>query len=289
MVTIEKTAVLSGPFIGNGITTHFPRDFPIAGADHVVVQVDGTVISTGYTVLNPDDGTGDVVFDSAPAVDAVIYLTRETPIQQDTDYSAQGTVSPEQIESDLDRRTLVEQEIRRDLARAIKAPLGQTDMQIADMDEGQIVVSGPNNTLIAGGSIDLLANAQTHAQNAQTAHDGAQQALADANKALDSTEVARDQAQQAAQDAQNIVFAVPVGSDLDGMGGRILAVKQDESGYALVQSPSAFYGLNVTDGSLLFDRGTVNYGASDFVWSGIFPVGILLSINTDGHLVATAA
>lgn len=287
-MTVETTTVLSGPFTGNGTTTRFPRGFPIDDAAHVVVEVDGAVVTTGYTVHDADQATGDVEFATAPAVDAVIYLTRETPAQQDTDYSSQGTVSPEQIEADLDRRTLVEQELRRDLDRTIKVPLGGTGTQIADMDEGQIVVSGPNNTLIAGGSTDLITNAQTYAQTSQTARDEAQQARTDTNQALSDAQAARDAAEGFADDAENIVAAVPIGTALTGMAGKILAVLPDESGYELVSSLSEFYGLNVTDGSLIFDRGSGNYTSSDFLWSGIFPSGITLSINNNGHLVATA-
>lgn len=152
-MTVEANNPISGPFIGNGLTTRFPRSFSISDASHVVVILNGVVEVSGYTVLDPDEVSGDVEFNIAPDQGVEIFLTRSTPIRQDTDYSAQGAVSPEQIESDIDYRTRVEQENKRDIERSVRLPIGQSGGELSLIPADHIPVGDGQGNLVDGGPI----------------------------------------------------------------------------------------------------------------------------------------
>lgn len=195
-MTVETSDIIAGPFIGNGVTTSFPRNFSISDPSHVQVTLNGVLKESGYLVVDPDLTSASIEFDSPPAAGVVIIITRNTPIRQSTDYSSQGSVSPVQIEDDLDYRTRVEQENRRDADRALKFPFGVTgDPAIPSLSDTQSMVWDADAAkFVPGPTTDAIGRAQAD-------NEAAQQARLDAIQAkLDAIE-ARDAAALYAQDA----------------------------------------------------------------------------------------
>ena len=168
-MTIEASTVISGPYTGNGVTTNFSRTFSVGDGDHVVVQVDGVAVASGYTVNTPESFPADVVFDTAPASGVEIILTRTTPQVQNTDYSAQGSVSPEQIESDLDYRTRVEQEAQRDLDRSIKAALGSSGVVFVGAAVNEFLIINADGNIAGGGDYTAITASEAAAAASATA------------------------------------------------------------------------------------------------------------------------
>ena len=196
-MTVQPNAPISGPYLGNGVTVRFPRTFAIYETADLVVSVDGQEITTGFTVLTPQAPTGEVVFDDAPANKVEIFFTRRTSIDQETQYSAQGAVSPKQVERDLDKTTLIAQELSRDLERSVKAPIGVSAPTItAQLAEGHFFTADADGNLVDGGSAGDIINAQA---NAAVAQQKAEAAAASATAALGSQEAASTSAGAAAR------------------------------------------------------------------------------------------
>lgn len=122
-MTISNDNNKNGPYSGNGVTTRFERTFRVKNASelHVYETTLGvtTEVTTGITKEDITLDTGDVVFDTAPATGTTILLIREKLFVQETDYSAQGKVSPEQVEDDVDETVMLIQDLNERLARAI--------------------------------------------------------------------------------------------------------------------------------------------------------------------------
>lgn len=101
------------------------------------IKVKKTLISTGvdssltyttdYTVAVSADGVGGVVTVS-PSISTLYNLTvyRETTNKQESDYDDYNQFPANTLETDLDRRTLVDQEQSEDLDRTIKLPITNT-------------------------------------------------------------------------------------------------------------------------------------------------------------------
>ena len=99
-------------------------------------------------------------FATAPPTGQRIFLTRRTPIVQNTDYSSQGAVSPEQVERDLDYRTLVEQENNGVSGRALTFPIGSSGRTIAEIPAGSYYVTDEEGNLVEGGNNATITGAQ---------------------------------------------------------------------------------------------------------------------------------
>ena len=168
-MTVQASTVISGPFTGNGVTTSFPRSFSIGDASHVVVTFDGVTQSSGYTVVDPELVSADIVFDTAPASGVEIYFTRQTPNVQETDYSSQGKVSPEQIETDLDDAERQIQEIARDVARAPKVPIGSSAPKFTATTRNSALILDPTTgDIVSGPTVSEISNAQGYAETASS-------------------------------------------------------------------------------------------------------------------------
>lgn len=117
-------------YTGNGATTTFARTFLVNDGDHLKVYTTtaGVLaeVTSGITKTGIGAASGNVVFDTAPASGVTVTLIREVPLTQATDYSAQGTVSPEQVEDDLDLAVQRVQDQKEELGRAVKLPLSSS-------------------------------------------------------------------------------------------------------------------------------------------------------------------
>ena len=159
-MTVETSHLASGPYLGDGSTTLFQRTFAIYTDQDVVVTVDGHRRTAGVRILAPEQAEGDVEIIPAPEEGAVIWLTRHTIINQQTNYTSQSAVSPEQIESDLDKGILIAQEQQDALDRSLKVAVGQQGLTVQRLPQG-IIHADAHGNLVDGGTVS---GAQSAAQ-----------------------------------------------------------------------------------------------------------------------------
>ena len=108
-------------YTANGSTTVFPYSFAIFDETDMVVYVDDTIITTGYTVsgAGQTDG-GEVTFDSPPVDGTIITLLRNVPIERMTDFQEGGTFRPKNLNDEFDRQTAFAQQVQEALSRCVK-------------------------------------------------------------------------------------------------------------------------------------------------------------------------
>lgn len=85
----------------------------------------------------------------------VIY--RETPIERLTDYQPSGDFRAEDVNRDQDTDRMIMQELRRDLNRAAKVPMGAAAGEIVPGAPGSMAVWGAGGSLVSGPSADDIA------------------------------------------------------------------------------------------------------------------------------------
>ena len=142
----------SGPYIANGVTTIFARTFFALKAEHIQVYQtigsDTNLITSGLTFDGLGSSSGNVTFNEAPISGSEITILRKVPVSQETDYSAQGRVNPEQIESDLDYAMMIMADISERLDRSLKLPENATpdDIQVPEPLAGQILIGKQDGT-----------------------------------------------------------------------------------------------------------------------------------------------
>ena len=126
--TTSKTVLL-----GNGSQSVFPFAFEIpASGDEVITYTDASgnstvVPSSQYTVAGFGVATGGTVtyplLGSAIASGTTLTIERVLPLQQTTSLSNQGSYFPSAVESALDYRAMVEQQLQTEVGYCISAPL----------------------------------------------------------------------------------------------------------------------------------------------------------------------
>lgn len=103
-------------------------------------------------------------------------------------------------------------------------------------------------------------------------------------QAVAATEGFRDEAAQLVEDAETIANALHLPIDLTGKAGKLLAVKEDESGFDVIESKGVFYGLRKNGAKLEAVSGEGTFVAATFpVWFITLP-GVDFSIGPNGHL-----
>ena len=141
----------------DGVQTIFLYDFEILDNDDLDVFLDGVVVTTGFVVtgaLNPTGG--DCTFDTAPAT-GVVTLSRNTPIDQETDYVKFDPFPSETHEEALDKLTLIAQELEERVAGGEGGGGGDAvAVSIAVSDEATaLVVQSPISTFRMPFSMNL--------------------------------------------------------------------------------------------------------------------------------------
>lgn len=88
----------------NGLTTVFPFDFYIINLNDIQVSINGSVITSGYTVSGVGNTSGgNVVFLTPPANASVVMLERVVPTYRLTDYQDNGDLLADTLNKDFDR------------------------------------------------------------------------------------------------------------------------------------------------------------------------------------------
>ncbi|GAB3458516.1 NosD domain-containing protein [Insolitispirillum peregrinum] len=128
MTVLTTTSTVS--YQGNGATKSFDFAFKIPLGALVI-----TITSADGAESTPDEGTytvtgygnangGTVTFASAPAVGVTVTLARQVDLLQEVALTTGSAFYAEVIEAELDRLTMVDQQLREGLARAVKVPVG---------------------------------------------------------------------------------------------------------------------------------------------------------------------
>ena len=111
-------------YTANGLTTVFAYQFYLISADDLEVSINGSVVSSGYTVsgVGNKDG-GDITFLTPPANAAVVMLERVVPTYRLTDYQDNGDLLADTVNNDFDRLWMAMQQAFLYLGLALQRPL----------------------------------------------------------------------------------------------------------------------------------------------------------------------
>lgn len=108
----------------NGLTTVFPFEFYIINANDIQVTINGTLVSSGYSVSGAGNvGGGDVIFITPPANGSVVMLERVVPTYRLTDYQDNGDLLADTVNKDFDRLWMAIQRSSIYLGLALRRPL----------------------------------------------------------------------------------------------------------------------------------------------------------------------
>lgn len=101
-MTVSSTAVSSGPFVPDGVTTTFPVSHPTISSTEIEVRIDDAVISPLlYTFERDEDGTGEVIFTVAPTGAELIIYSKPNFLQP-TAFDRFAPMYPDQLNPPLD-------------------------------------------------------------------------------------------------------------------------------------------------------------------------------------------
>lgn len=110
-------------YVATGGQTIFPYPFPIFDDGDLVVDVDGAVlvITTNYTVSGAgDDNGGNVTLTAGATAGQIVTIYRDIAIERDTDFQQNGPWRSAAINDELDRMTLVDQQLELATTRALR-------------------------------------------------------------------------------------------------------------------------------------------------------------------------
>ena len=130
-MTIASEVNRSGPYVCNGVTTHFPYGFRIYDAAHlrvILTDPQGTesmlTLGTDYTVSGVGDSDGGAI-DTAAAYAAGyrVTLVLNVPFTQNIDLENQGAYFAETIERAIDLQTQMSLQLKEQVARSVVLPV----------------------------------------------------------------------------------------------------------------------------------------------------------------------
>lgn len=108
----------------NGLTTVFPFEFYIINSGDIQVSINGTIVTSGYSVSGVGNvGGGDVTFITPPASGSVVMLERVVPTYRLTDYQDNGDLLADTVNKDFDRLWMAIQRSFIYLGLALRRPL----------------------------------------------------------------------------------------------------------------------------------------------------------------------
>lgn len=108
----------------NGLTTVFPFEFYIINSGDIQVTINGTAVTSGYSVTGVGNiGGGDVTFITPPTSGSVVMLERVVPTYRLTDYQDNGDLLADTVNKDFDRLWMAIQRSFIYLGLALRRPL----------------------------------------------------------------------------------------------------------------------------------------------------------------------
>ena len=102
-------------YVVNGVQTDFTYPFPIFASEDLKVYLNGAEQVSGFTINGAGETAGgSVTFDTAPAMDTILTLARELPIERVTDFLEGGDFSAQSINNELDYLVAGLQQVNRE-------------------------------------------------------------------------------------------------------------------------------------------------------------------------------
>jgi len=137
-MAIGTSNAYTGPYTANGSTTAFPFTFTVLAIDQVSVilrdsnGVESTIAAADYTVTlaGAAPSTGTVTFDTAPASGNTVYILLDPAFTQDIEFADGAAWLAKPVNDGYDESALRDQVLKRDVARAVLAPIGEDSLSL---------------------------------------------------------------------------------------------------------------------------------------------------------------
>ena len=173
---------------GNGTTTSFSFSFPLLNESYIRVykELNGTqtLVNKGeYTVSFTETG-GIVTFHKAPENGAIVVISRELPLEQDTPYRTSSGFPANRVEENFDELTMITQQLQEQVDRCVKVEI--TGDQSPDELLQEVYDKLDSTSEVAAEAIAAAEKATTAANNATSAVESAEQTLAEVTTYVDS-------------------------------------------------------------------------------------------------------
>ncbi|MDS6632212.1 phage tail fiber protein [Klebsiella michiganensis] len=111
-------------YTANGLSTVFAYEFYLISASDIQVTVNGSIVTSGYTVSGVGNTNGgEVTFLTAPANGSTVIFERVTPTYRLTDYQDNGDLLADTVNKDFDRLWMAIQRAFIYLGVALTRPL----------------------------------------------------------------------------------------------------------------------------------------------------------------------
>lgn len=184
-------------YTGNGSSTVFNYTFKVMAASDLIVSLNGTAQSSGFTVtgVNASAG-GTVVFTTPPAAGVQVIVQRVIALDRPTDYQTGGDLFSDVLNTDFDRLWRSVQGVAEQFTRAVKVPIGSAIT--AEQRDEQLTQYAATATTKASEAATSATNAAT---SATSASGSATTATTQATTATTQAGIATTKASEAATSA----------------------------------------------------------------------------------------
>ncbi|WP_303719586.1 hypothetical protein, partial [Brevundimonas naejangsanensis] len=135
MAALPENDRLAGPYIAEAGQTDFAADFPLIKGQGLCARIEraGAVIRlTGAQLDAIDPGeSGFTCRLSRPAMEGDrVWIFSLLPTARDRTHAPNGAVRTQTLEGDAEELQAQHQEVRRDIGRAVLAPMGERDLEL---------------------------------------------------------------------------------------------------------------------------------------------------------------
>ncbi len=121
-VSVDKNYI---NLVADGVHTDFVFDFVVHESSHVVIYFDSAISTAPYTVVGLGNPAGGIVaFADPPEAGTKVSIYRVVPVTQETRYRTYGRFPGPTFELDLDKSTLIDQQLREQMSRGLVVPPG---------------------------------------------------------------------------------------------------------------------------------------------------------------------
>lgn len=131
-MAVETTNAFSGPFLPNGATVVFPFDFTAPSTEEVAVMLRAPSGAESFptdfgVTIGPGSG-GTVTFLNPPTAGQELYILLSPDFRQQIGFENGSAWLAEPVNEIADRSASRDQVLKREIGRAILAPLGESAM-----------------------------------------------------------------------------------------------------------------------------------------------------------------